>query len=178
MLYMRDNIKANKIVFKAGSYDWDIFFGIPVSFFILAIIVLGIGISTIPSIEIIYFFIASVFLILLGVISYRFQLNKLSFKKIPVKGDPDLLKKEVKQMLLNNRWDIDFDNKIFLQATYRGFLNKDMITLKFEKDLIKWNVIYHPDTHNSFACLFSINLHGKKIISLIEAYVNDLPAPT
>jgi hypothetical protein len=76
----------------------------------------------------------------------------------------------VRQLLTDNKWEIDYDNKKFLQATFRGnFFNLDMLTLRYGKSEIKWNVIHHPQSHNSIAALFSLNRQGRKMIEKIKA---------
>jgi len=46
-----------------------------------------------------------------------------------------------------------------------------MLTLRYGKSEIKFNVIHHPHSSNSIAVLFSLNRQGRKIIAKIKAKV-------
>jgi len=56
--------------------------------------------------------------IVLGIILYFVQLERLRFKTLKSSKELEILKSEVKKLLSDNKWEIDYDNKKFLQATH------------------------------------------------------------
>lgn len=167
---MRENIKTDRLSFKAGTFEWINFFGLPFGIIILGLMFLYFFIVDRLSIESISNLIAFVVLIITGVTTYLIQLGKLKFKTFELKRDIEDFKKDVREILIKNKWEIEYDNSSFLQAVCRASVfSLDLITLKFHKGLIKWNVIHHPDSHNSIAALFSPNRFGKKLIKQIIA---------
>jgi len=167
---MKEHIKANRLSFKVGTFEWLNFFGLPVGLIVFSLIMLFFFIKDRFSMDSINNLIAFVVLASFGVITYYIQLRKLKLKTFQLKRNIEEFKKEVRKILNTNKWAIEYDNKSFLLATQRGSVfNLDMIILKFDKSLIKWNVIHHPRSNNSIAALFSLNIYGKKIIKLIKA---------
>jgi hypothetical protein len=105
-----------------------------------------------------------------GILSYFLQLRRLRFKSFNFDKELDDFKNDLREILKNSNWEIDYDNALYLQATYRGSLiNLDMLTLRFTKKEIKWNVIRHPFSHNSIAALITLNIQGKRMIEQIKA---------
>jgi len=167
---MKDNIKTDRLSFKVGTFEWINFFGLPLGLIILSLMMLFFFIKDRFSFESIGNLIAFGALITLGVATYFFQLRKLKFKTFELKGDIEDFKKNVREILINNNWGIEYDNNSFLQAVCRASVfNLDLITLKFHKGLVKWNVIHHPESRNSIAALLSLNRYGRRIIRQIIA---------
>jgi hypothetical protein len=167
---VKDNIKSDRLILKIGSFEWINFFGIPVfliliSFFILFSYLKDFNIQDSPT-SLLYFAL----FILIGIGSFYIQLKRLRFKTLKISKDLELFKIEIRELLKAHKWEIEYDNKTFLQATFRGnIFNLDMVTLRYGKSEIKWNVIHHPQSHNSIACLFSFNIKGKKLMRKIKA---------
>jgi len=167
---MKECIKANRLSFKVGSFEWINFFGLPIGLFILGLMMLFFAIQPKVAIESKNYLLAFIVLTALGTGTYVVQYRKLRFKTFEIKGDLEGFKKDVREILTKNKWAIEYDNKSFIQAVQRGsILNLDLITLVFHESVIKWNVIHHPGSHNSIAALLSLNRYGKKIIKIIKA---------
>jgi len=73
-------------------------------------------------------------------------------------------------ILILFRFIFDNENKFYLKATYHcSLINLDMLTLRFSKKDIRWNVIRHPLSHNAISALMALNKQGKRIIEKIKA---------
>jgi len=167
---MREWIKANRLSFKVGSFEWMIFFGLPTGLFIFGLMMLVFALRPKCSVESANYIISFIFLSASGVITYAIQLRKLRFKTFELKRDLEGFKKEVREILIKDNWEIEYVNKLFMQAVQRGsLLNLDMITLVFKERYIRWNVIHHPENQNSVAALLSFNRNGNRIIKQIKA---------
>ncbi|TDN98879.1 hypothetical protein [Sunxiuqinia elliptica] len=172
---MRSSIKSDRLSFKFGSLEWLNFYGLTVFLLILGFIGLFFIIKDFNQIDkITDFALFSTFCLLSGLLLILRQKKRLKFKRFNLNGELEEVKIKIRKLLTDNKWDINYDNKTFLQATYRGSLfNLDMLTLKFKDKEILWNIIHHPGSHNSIAATFSFNKHGKQIIKRIITYANE-----
>lgn len=160
-------LKSDRLYFKIGSFEWLNFFGIPLFSILAGFIFLFSYLKDSTSQMLLFSFVLS---LSFGIVSYVIQSKRLKFKTLKISKELEILKTEIRELLKNNKWDINYDNKMYLQATYRGSIfNLDMLTLKYAKTEIKWNVINHPQSDNSIAALFSFNRPGKNIIRKIKA---------
>lgn len=167
---MKDWIKSDRIVFKFASLEWSNFYGLPIGFLGLSLINLTFVFQTNDYDKQNVFIIGFITLLIIGIVSGFIQYRRLKFKSFPIDGNTAAIKSEIKSLLIDADWRIDYDNKSLVQATYtRSMFNHDMITLKFKSAEIQWNVIHHPHSYNSIAALFSINREGKRMIKKIKA---------
>lgn len=167
---MRNSIKSDRLSFKFGSLEWMNFYGLPIFLLILGFIGLFSFIKDFNQINKISDLASSIIIcLLIGLLLILRQRKRLNFKRFDLSGDLEDFKTNVRELLKDNQWEIDYDNKTFLQATYRGSVfSLDMLTLKFKDKEISWNIIHHPGSNNSFASTFSINRHGKQIMRKIK----------
>jgi len=164
---MRNSIKSDRLSFKFGSLEWMNFYGLPIFLLILGFIGLFFFIKDFNKISDLAFYI--IICLLSGLLLILRQRKRLKFKRFYLSGELEDFKTKVRELLNDNQWEIDYDNKTFLQATYRGSVfSLDMLTLKFKDKEISWNIIHHPGSNNSFAAIFSINRHGKQIMKKIK----------
>ena len=169
---MKDWIKPDRIVFKIGSLEWLNYFGLPIGFIVLSLIQFYFLLKDLTGSKNEIYFLGFVLTFLLGLTTYYIQIRRLRFKTIKLKRDLNDLKSDINSILISNGWEIDYDNKLCLQATYKGSIfNLDMLTLRFRKSEIQWNVIHHPHSHNSIAALFTLNRQGNRILKKIKARV-------
>jgi hypothetical protein len=154
--------KNNKLYIKAGSLGWLNFYGIP-TFFI------GIGFTAL----FIYLIKGgglkdlSIYLIVIaiGTVLYIYQKKKLRFKSLDLNIPTDLFIENTRKLLMSEGWIIEYDNREYLQAIYRTRLFRlDCLTIKKYKHKIEYNLIHHPEDHNSIASLIDLNLRGKKTL--------------
>ncbi len=106
------------------------------------------------------------------ILSCFIQYKRLEYKTFKLNCSLESFKENTRKLLIENKWKIDYDNKNYIQATYNnglGILNMDMLTIKYKKDEIQWNVIRHPHNHNSFLALLTLNSKGRKMISMIKS---------
>ena len=167
---MRNSIKSDRLSFKFGSLEWLNFYGLPIFLLILGFIGLFFFIKDFNQINKISDLALYVIICLLsGLFLILRQRKRLKFKRFELGRELEDFKIKVRELLKENKWEIDYDNKTFLQATYRGsVLNLDMLTLRFKDKEILWNIIHHPSSHNSIASTFSINRQGKQIMKKIK----------
>jgi hypothetical protein len=167
---MNTIIKSDRLSFKIGSFEWLNFFGLPAFFIFISFIFLYSFIKDSSNKDSQMFLVSFVLTVFIGVVSYIIQFKRLKFKTLKITKEIEILKVEIRELLTDNKWEIDYDNRKFLQATYRGSIfGLDMLTLRYGKSEIKWNVIYHPQSNNSLAALFSLNRQGRKIVEKIKA---------
>lgn len=167
---MKDWIKKDRLKFKVGSLEWMNYFGLPTGLIMFGIIFLNFIFKTNDSDKNLVMLIGFIFCTIIGVLTYFLQLRRLKFKSFKFDRELSDFKNYVREILEKNNWEIDYDNELYLQATYRGSLiNLDMLTLRFSKTEIRWNVIRHPLSHNAVANLITINKQGKKMIKQIKA---------
>jgi len=167
---MNESIRSDRLNFKIGSFEWLNFFGLPIFLILVSFFFLYSYLKDVTNQDSQIFLISFVLTIFIGIVSYRVQLERLKFKTLKISKELETLKVEVRELLTDNKWEIDYDNKKFLQATFRGnIFNLDMLTLRYGKSEIQWNVIHHPQSHNSIAALFSLNRQGRKMIEKIKA---------
>jgi hypothetical protein len=167
---MKDWVKSDRLKFKIGTLEWMNFFGLPLGFIILGLTNLTFVFKADDKEKLITLIIGFISFCIVGVLTYTYQLKRLNFESFKLNKELDNFKIELRKHLKQNDWEIDYDNKLYLQATYRGSLiNFDMITIQFSKTEIKWNVIRHPLSHNSIAALITLNKQGKEMIKLIKA---------
>ena len=163
---MRDWIKKDRLKFKVGSLEWMNYFGLPTGLVLFAIIFLIFVFKTDDADK----KIGSIFCFIIGVLTYFLQLQRLKFKSFKFDNELSDFRNYIREILKQSNWEIDYDNELYLQATFRGSLiNLDMLTLRFSKTEIRWNVIRHPLSHNAIANLITINIQGKKMIKQIKA---------
>jgi hypothetical protein len=167
---MKNSIKSDRLSFKFGSLEWSNFYGLPIFLLILGFIGLFFFIKDFNQINKISDLIFYIIICLLsGLLLILRQRKRLKFKRFDLNVELEDFKINVRELLKDNKWEIDYDNKSFLQATYRGSVfSLDMLTLKFKDKEILWNIIHHPGSNNSFASTFSINRHGKQIMKQIK----------
>jgi hypothetical protein len=167
---MKDWIKKDKLKFKIGSLEWMNFFGLPTGFVMLSFINLIFIFKTGDSEKIRVYLIGFIICLIVGALTYFLQLNRLKYKTFKLDKELVIFKNIIREILKTNDWEIDYDNDLYLQATYRGSLiNMDMLTLRFSKTEIRWNVIRHPLSHNAIANLITLNKQGKRMIKQIKA---------
>ena len=167
---MKEWIKNDRLKLNIGSLEWLNFFGLPTGLIVLGLINLTFVFKTADKEKLLTFLIGFLSCCIIGVLTYLFQLHRLKFKSLKLDKELNDFKNELRKKLKQNDWEIDYHNKLYLQATYRGSLiNLDMLTMRFTKTEIKWNVIRHPHSHNAIATLITINKQGKKIIKLMKA---------
>lgn len=165
---MKTNNHTNRLKLK-DRYQWFEHFLAPI---ILSFVFTYLGLSLILNLT----YYSDNFLIIvilscipIGIGTYYFQSNKLKFNFFTLTKDIESFKKELRELFLKEGWDIEHDTKNFIQASYNGLFTFDMLTLKYKKNEIQWNVIHHPDTRNIIASLFSINIRGRRMIKKIKA---------
>ena len=167
---MKDWIKKDRLEFKIGSLEWINFLGFPVGLIMLSLINLFFVFKTGDSEKLAVLLSCFIVCFITGTLSYFLQLRRLRFKSFRLDKELGKFKNDLREILKRSNWEIDFDNELYLQATYRGSVtNLDMMTLRFTKEEIRWNVIRHPLSHNSIAALITFNKHGKRIIEQIKA---------
>ncbi|MEB2787154.1 hypothetical protein [Algoriphagus persicinus] len=165
---MKVNNHTNRLKLRDG-FQWSEHFLAPI---ILSFIISFVGSSLILNLthysdNFLIIFILSCIPIGLG--TYYFQLNKLKFKSFTLTKDIESFKKGVRELFLKEGWDIEHDTENYIQTSYNGLFTFDMLTLKYKKNEIQWNVIHHPDAKNTIASLFSINVRGRQMIKKIKA---------
>jgi len=157
----------NELYIKPGSLGWLNYFGIPT--FLIGIgltalfiyLIKGVGLKDIS----IYLIVIAI-----GTVLYIYQKKKLKFKSLDLNIPTDLFIEKTRKLLLNEGWKIEYDNKEYLQAIYRdGLFRLDCLTIKKYKHKIDYNLIHHPEDHNSIASLIDLNLKGKKTLKKIIA---------
>jgi hypothetical protein len=167
---MKVTIKKNKISFKIGSLQWSNFFGLPIALIVIGLMPIIFIIKDPDDSKNNFLITYSIVNIILGIVTYYIQKRRLIFKTLKVDKDVKVLKTKIRDILNNNQWKINCDNQLYLQASYSGSLyNSDMLTLKFKKSEIQWNIIHHPHSMNSFASLFTLNKQGNIIMKKIMA---------
>ncbi len=167
---MPDWIKPDKLRFKIGSLEWMNFFGLPSFLILISLINAYFYFNDMNHSASKTFLIGFVLTLVIGFISYKIQQKRLNYKVFKLNTDLLEFKEKARQLLKENHWEIDYDNKQFIQATFRGnIFNLDMLTLRFKKDEIQWNIIHHPGSHNSIAAVLTLNRQGKKMIKKIIA---------
>ncbi|MCB8999393.1 MAG: hypothetical protein H6540_04900 [Bacteroidales bacterium] len=167
---MKDWIKKDRLKFKVGSLEWMNYFGLPTGLVMFGIIFLIFVFKTYDSDKIFVLLTGFISCFITGVLTFFLQLHRLRFKSFKLDRELSDFKNVVSEILKNSNWEIDYDNELYLQATYRGSLiNLDMLTLRFSKTEIRWNVIRHPLSHNAIANLITLNNQGKMVIKQIKA---------
>ena len=158
---MKDWINKDRLKFKVGSLEWMNFFGLPTGLIMLGLINLIFIFTTDDSERIVMFLTAFICCLIMGILSYFLQLSRLKFKSFKLDKDVSDFKNVLRKTLKNSNWEIDYDNELYLQATYRGSLiNLDMLTLRFTKKEMNWNAIRNPLSHNAIAALITFNRQG------------------
>ena len=168
---MKKSIKSDRISFKFASFEWLNFFGLPSGLIILGLIHGYFYFKDINHPKSLTFLIAFILTVTAGLLSYLLQLNRLKFKTIRITKTLSEFKTYLRDTLVHNDWEIQYDNKEFIQATFRKSLfNFDMLTIKFVNDNeIKWNVIHNPGDHNAILAVLTLNSQGKKIIKKLKS---------
>jgi len=165
---MEKIVRKDRLFYKIGSLGWLGFFGIPMFLVVMGIIffILNFYSSRLGFSEI----INQLLLILVGIILYIYQWSKLKFKSLDLIVPIDKFVESTRNLLEEEGWDIEYDNKEYLQAVFRnGRFRLDLLTIKFSKQKIKYNLVHHPEDHNSIASLLSLNLKGRKTLKKILA---------
>ncbi|MDF9796338.1 hypothetical protein OKW21_001601 [Catalinimonas alkaloidigena] len=166
---MNDWIKSDRLKFKIWSLEWLNYYG-------FSTFLIGIGIVTCfiliidingPKSEVLV--ILPISALMLGTGIYILQSKALKFKSISISEDKCIVRSRIKAILAEDEWEINYDNQKFLQATCKGFGAPDMITIRFKKSEICWNLIHDPWDKNSFAFLLPTGEKGKRLIEKIKA---------
>ena len=107
------------------------------------------------------------------------QRRKLKFKSIPLSGQPDGLKDQIRKLLSDEGWRIEYDNQRYLQAINRKgipYLDCDLLILSWRSDEIRWALVYDP-WYNIAGGIFTFNRYGRKTVKAIKALAAE-PAET
>lgn len=167
---MPNYIKPDKIKFKLGSFEWMNFFGLPSSLIIISLFPLYFYLKDIDNATSKTELTGFIVIMVIGIATYIFQFSRLNYKTFKLNNSIIEFKERTRKLLEENKWQIDYDNQNYLQATFRGnIFNLDMLTLRFKKNEIQWNIIHHPESRNMIAALLPFNRQGKKMIKKIIA---------
>ncbi len=167
---MKEWIKPDRLHFKIGSLEWMNFFGLPIGLIGLGIISGYFYFSTSDPSKSDTFLFTFVPALTIGIITYIIQIRRLKFKSFELNQDLESFRRKTRLLLMEKKWRIEYDNQKYLIASSNEkFLSSNMLTLRFKKKEVNWNLIEHPYTHNSGAALLSFNLKGKKILKEIIA---------
>ena len=167
---MKGYIKPNRLSFKFGTNEWMNYFGLPTGLIVLSFIDVYFYLKDINDKKASVFLTSFILTFFVGIMTYKLQMNRLRFKTFKLTKGLDEFKEKTRELLVKEKWVIDYDNIEYIQATYRGnIFNLDMLTLRYKKNEIQWNVIHHPQSYNSIAALLSINRQGRRIIKIIKA---------
>ena len=168
MIFAKDIIKPKKLVFKTLSLEWVNHFGLPIFMGMLGLMSLFYGLrQPEPDRFLIGFGMTQ---LILGSVLYWTQLRRLRFQSFSCYKSRKVFREETRQLLIQNGWDVDYDNQQFLQATLKtGFSQSTLITLRYKKDEVQWNLIRHPLNNNAIALLLPVRKRGHQMIKKIEA---------
>jgi len=164
-------VESTKLRYSFGSLGWVNFFGIPVflivmsTIFMIKVLIQSFRLpSILPPAN-----YAIVFLII-GIVTYFLQLKKLRFKTTKLTIPVEVFKAQAINILNEEGWVIEYDNQVYLQAIHRKRVTSlPLITIRFYKKEIRWNLVNDPENHNSFGALFSPNTFGRKTLKRIIA---------
>lgn len=160
---MKKDVHPNRLKYSIGSMEWSNFYGIPIFFDLFGILLLIADIISKKKIN-----VTAIYFIIVGVILFIVQDKKLHFKSFKLNCNLDEFKSKVRDILQQDGWDIEYDNQNYMQAVFRkSIYSTDLLTIKYLKSEIKWNLVNHPESSNSVASLFSLNLKGKKTMKKI-----------
>jgi len=167
---MKELVRPNGLHFKVGSLEWLNFFGLPLGLIGMGLISAYFYFQSTDTVKEEVFLFTFLLTLIVGIFGYWNQTRKLKFKVFKLSEDLESFRRSVRLLLLEKKWRIDYDNQQFLIASSKSqFYGCDMITIRFKKNTIGWNVIEHPHTYNSGAALFSRNSNGKKMMMAIKA---------
>ena len=94
----------------------------------------------------------------------------------------DGLKEQIRKLLADGGWRIEYDNQRYLQAVNRKgipFLDCDLLILGWRSDEIRWALVYDP-WYNMAGGIFTFNRYGRKTVKAIKALAGnsaEAPAP-
>jgi len=160
--------KGNKLYLKVGSLGWSNYLGIPIYFIVIGSIALVI--TFVKGGEFRNYAIYTIISII-GILLYIYQNDKLKFRSLDLNVPTDQFIENAKMLLEREGWIIEYDNQKYLQAIYRtGLFRLDLLTIIKFKHRIEYNLIHHPQDHNSIASLIDLNLKGKKTLNQIITY--------
>lgn len=114
----------------------------------------------------------SVVFLIFGIVLYYYQLKKLRFKTIRLTTSTDEFKANALKILNEDGWEIDYNNINYIQAIHRKRITSfPLITIRFYKKEIRWNLVYHPESKKigAIGALLSPNTYGKKTMKKIIA---------
>ena len=161
---MREVVKSNRLKYSFGTLGWINFYGIPIFLILGGLFFLFKDLKN-NNVDTI-----SISMTILGVLLYLVQERKLRFNRIKLNTPANKFAKNVREVLQEDGWEIEYDNKNYIQAVNRtNLFSLDLLTIKYLKNEIRWNLVHHPESHNSIAALFSLNLKSKKTIKKIIA---------
>ena len=125
---MNNSVKHDRLKFKIGSCGRMNFFGLPVAFIVLGIINLYFIFITEIREKQIVFIIGFIGCLTIGVLMYLLQLYRLRYKSFKLNRDLKDFKDDLRDILISNDWEIDYDNNKYMQATYRGsVINQNVV---------------------------------------------------
>lgn len=163
-------VKSDRIVFKIGSYEWLIHYGLAIGLITLGFI----GVYDIVKDIVAERQIDSVYLtfhlpiLLLGLIAYWIQSQKLIFRTLCIQIEAEKNRGKIEDLLKNAGWEIEISNKGILIASYDGQFCDEELILKYNSNTILWTAINHPGNHNSFASQLSRMSKAKKLVTEIR----------
>jgi len=161
---MREIVKSHRLKYSIGSLGWINFYGIPIFLILIGLFVL------IKDLNAKHNILIAILIIFIGLILYLIQDRKLRFKSFKLNSPIDSFIEKTRFILQKDGWEIECDNDNYIQAVNRTSLfSLDLLTIKYLKHEIRWNLVHHPESHNSISSLISLNLKGKKTIKKIIA---------
>lgn len=166
-------IKSDRIELKPFSLEW-------ANYHFLAVLALFFGLLQL------YFFLADclhgtpdtewLFALCCFAVSYclyLFKSRKLKHKRLDIACNDDIHKAKIITLLEANGWEICYNNRQFLQASYlKLFPCSILFILIWKRNRTLWNCIYDPFHHGLTLGLLS-DWIGRKVAKKIERLADD-----
>ena len=165
---MKSWVGKNSIVFKRWSSTWFNFYSATFTLIAIGLAVIVIDLIEKGKLSPITIFI-SLCLIFFGLVFATLSQKRLRYKYFKIPHSEKEFKAHLISILKKEGWLIKHNTKKYIQAEYRGYPFKfDLVTIVFEKDVIKFNAMHHPNARNSFAIPLARNKHARKLLKQIE----------
>lgn len=163
-------VKSDRVSFSIGSFEWLSHYGLPVGFLTIGFIgFYSLVKDWIGENQINVLFLKFNFpLLLIGILAYCLQSKKLQFKSFILKGTKESKRELIRKVLVEEGWNIEYDNQKVLIANCDRVFFCEQLILKYNDDGMLWTSINHPANHNSLASLICRMKKSKEIISKLE----------
>ncbi|MFT5778596.1 MAG: hypothetical protein ACI837_001552 [Crocinitomicaceae bacterium] len=166
---MKDIIKSERISYASEPLNWFSHYSISIMFIVFGLLNITVFAPNYNDPNIFIDYLTGSFPLVLGIILFFVQRKKLNYKSFSTAKSPQEARVEIRNVLIDNEWEIDHDTQYFIYAVRRKKgLYLGAVSFRFGNKKIKYN-LHNRRVVEPLYALFSTNYTGKKLLQAVKS---------